>query len=349
MSYQLIKDAYLRQAQKDNLADRLADPETTKAAYAQHFDRMSKDQGGGLMDIPQPAQGDSEQAGVYNALTQSPQTQQPKQQEPEKPIDRWKRGIESLLTSGNPTLVSQGESMLNSYHSRMTQAPTAPFVPKVSAYGQQAMDMGFTPGTAPFRQKVERLATEGRITHQTSDQKSGPVSAEDAAILKLDPDSQYFWSSDGSPKPIKTSSYTDAQLKAAGYGERMGAAESELTELMDSGFDPTTYQQKIGESIPGSWGHKYMTEQQKLYTNAKIDWVRAKLRHESGAVIGKEEALSEANAYFPAPGDPQRVIEQKARLRRTAMRSIGITSGGKYKVPKKKKLPPLPEGVTFVD
>jgi len=58
-----------------------------------------------------------------------------------------------------------------------------------------------------------------------------------------------------------------------------------------------------------------------------MDWVRAKLRKESGAVIGPKEMQDEIITYFPQPGDSAAVIKQKAESRRAAERAMSISAG----------------------
>jgi hypothetical protein len=55
--------------------------------------------------------------------------------------------------------------------------------------------------------------------------------------------------------------------------------------------------------------------------------VRAKLRKESGAVIGPEEMAAEIQTYFPMPGEGQETIAQKAEARRRAERQMQIGAG----------------------
>ena len=54
------------------------------------------------------------------------------------------------------------------------------------------------------------------------------------------------------------------------------------------------------------------------YYQAAADWVRAKLRKESGATIPPDEMAQEIKTYFPIPGDYKETIRQKAAARKQA-------------------------------
>jgi hypothetical protein len=67
------------------------------------------------------------------------------------------------------------------------------------------------------------------------------------------------------------------------------------------------------------------------YQQAANDWIRAKLRKESGAAIGKDEMESEYKTYFPQVGDSPAVIAQKTEARRIATDAMRISSGKSYR------------------
>jgi hypothetical protein len=64
-----------------------------------------------------------------------------------------------------------------------------------------------------------------------------------------------------------------------------------------------------------------------MHRQAQEDWVRAKLRKESGAVIADEEMEREIATYFPKPGDTPQVIKQKAKARETAIQGMKKAAG----------------------
>jgi len=92
----------------------------------------------------------------------------------------------------------------------------------------------------------------------------------------------------------------------------------------------------IGESLKNI-SQKPETQQ---YTQAARDWIRAKLRKESGAAIGAAEEENEFRTYFPVVGDSPQVIRQKAQARDLATQGMITSAANAYKPP---ELPKLPE------
>ena len=66
------------------------------------------------------------------------------------------------------------------------------------------------------------------------------------------------------------------------------------------------------------------------YDQAAQDWIRAKLRKESGAAIGKDEMAQEYATYFPQVGDSPEKLAQKAEARRVATLAMQKAAGKAY-------------------
>lgn len=113
---------------------------------------------------------------------------------------------------------------------------------------------------------------------------------------------------------------TDAQSLAGGFAERMSEAAASIDALEGEGYDPST----LGATMTPDLLAKPETRQ---YRQAQRDWVRAKLRKESGASIGEKEMEDEIKTYFPQPGDDAKTIEQKRRARITAERAMYRQAG----------------------
>jgi hypothetical protein len=83
--------------------------------------------------------------------------------------------------------------------------------------------------------------------------------------------------------------------------------------------------------VPGQGVRNVMTSgDEQAYKQTANQWIRAKLRKESGAVIGDEETESEFRTYFPQYGDGPEVIARKAAARAEATRGMLAESGGAY-------------------
>jgi hypothetical protein len=125
---------------------------------------------------------------------------------------------------------------------------------------------------------------------------------------------------------------TAEQSSAAGYLLRMQEAEkimSDLTAKGESGKPGGG--ELVARNIPFVGGpiveNAVRSPTRQLYQQAQEDWVRAKLRRESGAVIATDEMEREIQTYFPQPFDSAERIAQKQRARKTAERALGMSAG----------------------
>jgi hypothetical protein len=127
------------------------------------------------------------------------------------------------------------------------------------------------------------------------------------------------------PKP------TESEQNAAGFAQRMERADSITNSLVGQ-------QPGLGSSVAGSIPFvggmaKRLVQpgDTQKFEQAANDWIRAKLRKESGAAIGKDEMESEFRTYFPMVGDTAAVITQKAEARRIATDAMRLNAGGQYR------------------
>lgn len=122
---------------------------------------------------------------------------------------------------------------------------------------------------------------------------------------------------------------TEAQATAGGYLLRMTEAEKLLGNQKPAFKDWAAFQSVLNNSngVMASAANAAISDAGQQYFQAASDWVRAKLRKESGAVIGPQEMVQEIRTYFPMPGDSPKVIEQKRRARETAQKALGLGAG----------------------
>lgn len=123
---------------------------------------------------------------------------------------------------------------------------------------------------------------------------------------------------------------TADEAKASGFYDRMISSQGEIDRVLSESpdFEPSAF----GETAPAAISNTLASPEFQQYKQAADDWIRAKLRRESGAVIGAEEMTSEYKNYFPEFGDSSQVIEQKKRARRTAEKAMGKALSGAAKV-----------------
>ena len=121
---------------------------------------------------------------------------------------------------------------------------------------------------------------------------------------------------------------TEGERNAAGYLMRMTEASKLIDQFEGSGA--ATYGTQTAAAVPfvgGAIRRAVMTPEQQQYRQAQEDWVRAKLRKESGASIATDEMDREIETYFPMPGEGKEVIAQKRKARATANAAMRQSSG----------------------
>jgi len=130
------------------------------------------------------------------------------------------------------------------------------------------------------------------------------------------------------PPPKPAEQPAENERASAGYAGRMIAAERILSKVGEDGYP--TLGRELAANLPLTGGRAapyVRTEDQQKYKQAQEDWVRAKLRKESGAVIGEQEMADEIRTYFPVPGEPKSVVEQKAQARKQAEAGMRASAG----------------------
>jgi len=127
-------------------------------------------------------------------------------------------------------------------------------------------------------------------------------------------------------KPAQTPSGEESN--AAGFLLRMQDA-TKLLDTYEGKGKPSVVTSSVSgvPFIGGVLERGTQTKEQQQYKNAALAWIRAKLRKESGAAIGADEARQEYENYFPVVNDTPEVIAQKRMLRQSAMDEMRIASG----------------------
>lgn len=127
---------------------------------------------------------------------------------------------------------------------------------------------------------------------------------------------------------VKTEKTTEPERTASGYLQRMQESEK-LMAAVSAGQKPGILE-STAATLPGvgkMLSNVARSPERQQYRQAQEDWVRAKLRKESGAVIADEEMDREIRVYFPQIGDGDDVIAQKERARKVAMNAMRTSAG----------------------
>jgi hypothetical protein len=169
----------------------------------------------------------------------------------------------------------------------------------------------------------------------------GPVSLQtietDQGVMTFNPKTGQLTPviQDGKPVMGKGAKPTEGQLNAAGFAQRMVVAndlvgQPQIAKAAPGGMSAAAGSIPfIGESLK-NLTQKPETQQ---YAQAARDWIRAKLRKESGAAIGAQEEENEFRTYFPVVGDSPAVLAQKAQARKLATDGMIQSAGNAFKMP----------------
>lgn len=136
----------------------------------------------------------------------------------------------------------------------------------------------------------------------------------------------------GAPIGPKEKVPTESELTSAGYAGRMQNAEVILGKLPANADRAGLIERTARAAGQDAAANIGMSAARQQYRQAQEDWVRAKLRKESGAVIADTEMEREIQTYFPMIGDSAAVVAQKGRARQQAMEQMKTTSN-RAKIP----------------
>lgn len=150
-----------------------------------------------------------------------------------------------------------------------------------------------------------------------------PIDVPKGSSLSVGPDGSILFT-EGETTPIEKPK-TEGQSAAASYLQRLVGAETLFGEFALDGNTtiPLTKLPYIGTAFESN----VLSGPEQQLIQAQRDWVRAKLRKESGAVISPEEEADERRTYFPQSGDTPDTIEQKRQSRLAAQRQLEIQAG----------------------
>jgi hypothetical protein len=151
----------------------------------------------------------------------------------------------------------------------------------------------------------------------------------------------------GTPLRGKGTALTESQGNATAYGLRMREANAILEPLENAGKTNTGLIKGvvggtvgltplIGDKLEDVSGSIFnalprilggLSPEQQQVAQARINFITAILRKESGAAIGRDEFATAEKNYFPKPGDDAATIAQKQQARKTAIRAMEIQAG----------------------
>lgn len=176
---------------------------------------------------------------------------------------------------------------------------------------------------------------------------AAPVQAIPGMTSVLDQQAPAAAPTGGTPLRGKGTALTESQGNATAYGMRMKEANAVLEPLEKAGKTDTGLIKGavggtvglvpfIGEKLEDASGSIFnalprvlggLSPEQQQVAQARINFITALLRKESGAAIGASEFATAEKNYFPKPGDDAATIAQKQQARKTAIRAMEIQAG----------------------
>jgi len=140
---------------------------------------------------------------------------------------------------------------------------------------------------------------------------------------------------------------TESEGAATTYGMRMQQADSILKPLENAGVKNTGLIRSgisgtlgatplIGDALARGTDNIFNTlptvmgglnEDQQKTVQARVNFITAVLRKESGASISPTEFATAEKNYFPAPGDSEKIVKQKQDARALAIKGMKIQAG----------------------
>ncbi len=214
-----------------------------------------------------------------------------------------------------------------------------------------AMKLSQSQANKPLRGKERFLVTPNGVmdveTNQIVPGTARPNAGQDAPSgYQYTPDGKLSFipggPADPALKPKGRDKYTELQSKAANFGNMMTEADKQLLEMAPKGADGQPDPNRI-ENPKGIMGavrdavvpfeglrNSMMPNDTQAYNQLAKQWIRAKLRKESGAAIGADEMEQEFRTYYPQYGDGPDVLKQKALARAEATKGMIAESGGAF-------------------
>lgn len=249
-------------------------------------------------------------------------------QVPQGQIDATQGGLPTIGPQGQAFQFDQNQAdmirnMMQAYPGvaqEMIKNQVLPQQPKQTNAAQKLIEAGLVPGTPEFQKAMMDSIMKPQVSIDIAPKLPPGFQWKDPTQTGLGVEPI-----PGGPKEKGTGE----QNKAAGFANRMTTSEIRMQESVGRGHIPGNVYDFYAQKLP-LLGNFLTKDQAQVYRQAQEDWVRAKLRKESGAVIGIDEMNTEIETYFPQPGDKNDVVEAKAKAREEAIKGVVAESEGQF-------------------
>jgi len=119
---------------------------------------------------------------------------------------------------------------------------------------------------------------------------------------------------------------TQAQETVAGYASRIEQSNPIIGSLEDEIVKMNFAKFKLEQSLPSA----LQSDTVRQFNQAALNFINAKLRQESGAVIGDPEYVKAEAQYLPQPGDDAITLKNKSQNRQLIFNSLKNAGGSAY-------------------
>ena len=246
------------------------------------------------------------------------------------PFDQWKQqfalGAQKFVEMNKPTFVQRDSGGVV----ETLQQPGMGGAPTVVSSAKKTMTPGeiANNGLGYARLKQERTLADGKVTYQT-DGNGNLVALPERVAPGTMVRGQAVVGADGmNPIPGKDAGLNDSQSKSYLFGDRMQAANKIIEDMSAKGVNRGGNINAAAGSMPWVGGaadtltNWTQSPEQQQVKQAKLDFMTAALRRESGASIAPSEFETFDKAYFPQPNDDKMTIANKAALRQRAINGV---------------------------
>jgi hypothetical protein len=183
------------------------------------------------------------------------------------------------------------------------------------------------PPTGPFRSRSELDAAN------FARQGAKDAEAQRVANERLRLQERGVVAQEARARPGGKPKLTEAQGKATAFAMRGTEANDQLSALELGSENEAPYRPDTGTQV-GKWAggmtgspNRFLTPTGQKYEQAKLNFLTAVLRLESGAAIPPGEIETGNQQYFAMPGDSDEVLAQKKQNRNTAMKAMDVVAG----------------------
>jgi hypothetical protein len=202
---------------------------------------------------------------------------------------------------------------------------------KQTSFENKLINAGYTPGTPEYQEAARKLLYKPSGTTVNVGTGGGPADAFDKAFgdsgegrrlaiqARALARKEGISATDAIERVALQKDVTSGERAADTYYQRMTDVSQDIEAMEDQGYNPSA-PDAILSKMPG--GNFLVGNDYQQYQAMANEWIRAKLRKESGAAIPPEEMQGEFRTYFFVPGDSPETIRRKRQLRTQAREAM---------------------------